>query len=201
MGYWMQPYLLVFFLNNLELRVKGKFKAVGSKDFQRSFHIECRTGIIKVDFYWWWFCLLPPKGLSPLRPEEGSKSEFWILCGASPRFDGPGTWSEIYLQKFFEYPKYSNYWRSYLSSLKPCDNGIGGPLGLNGCSLQWPKMVSRSYFGVKSSWNEFTVSMNQISIIIVNLKYSSKRLSRDSDKLLLITYPWLWILTDFRFLR
>lgn len=26
------------------------------------------------------------------------------------------------------------------------------------------------------------MSMNQISIIIVNLKYSSKRLSRDSDK-------------------
>lgn len=28
---------------------------------------------------------------------------------------------------------------------KPCDEGIGGPLGLNGCSLQRPKMVSRSY--------------------------------------------------------
>ena len=61
---------------------------------------------------------------------------------------------------------------------KPYDEGIGGPLGLDDCSLQRPKMVSRSYLlgnQVEKSSHE---SMNQIPIIIVNLKFSSKRHSR-----------------------
>lgn len=37
-------------------------------------------------------------------------------------------------------------WRVVFCELvKPCDEGIGGPLGLDGCSLRWPEMVSRSY--------------------------------------------------------
>jgi hypothetical protein len=39
-----------FFLNNFELIVKGKFKAVGSKDSFGIFHIESRTEFIKGDF-------------------------------------------------------------------------------------------------------------------------------------------------------
>jgi hypothetical protein len=69
-----------FFLNNCELIVKGKFKAVGSKDAIGIFHIECWTLFIKVDF------ITGEIGLQQLLRQvseaqaEGSKSE-WILVG------------------------------------------------------------------------------------------------------------------------
>ena len=82
---------------------------------------------------------------------------------------------------------------------KPFDEGIGGPLGLSGCSLQRPKIVSRSYIMGNQVEKSSHLSMNQISIIIVNLKFSSKRLSRvtNRQKICIFYLPSTAILTDF----
>lgn len=95
-------------------------------------------------------------------------------------------------------PEFFIIWNG-LELRKPYDEGIGGPLGLDGCSLQRPKMVSRSYLMGNQVEKSSHESMNQIPILSLIWNFQVKGIlgSPIDKRYATFTYPLTAILTDF----
>lgn len=122
---WVKkPALLLLFLNNYELRVKGKFKAVGSNDLPQnlSYRVQGPNWFLSRMTFWG---DLPSAAhrefYLEVRLTDGSSSLNWIRCGCASTWYGlcgPGALG-TFLRRCIDSPSF--HILGSFELVKPCD--------------------------------------------------------------------------------